>query len=91
MMTYPGKKQWVDCKCDNKCVFGYTRTDGEQTLLAIFNFSDKEAVVAPELDGPATMLLHTDWDGFGGKTRRSMKKSIEKRLAPYCGVLYKVK
>lgn len=88
--TYDGFK-WIDCKSDNKCVFGYTRTDGEKTILVIFNFSDTEADIALELDGSATMLLHTDWEVFGGKTRRSMKKYIEKQLPPYCGVLYEVK
>ncbi len=56
---YDGFK-WVDSKSDNKCAIGYTRTDGNQTLLAIFNFSDREAALAPELDGKATMLLNTD-------------------------------
>lgn len=88
--TYDGFK-WVDCKSDNKCVFHYTRTDGKQTLLAMFNFSDKEAAIVPELDGGVTMLLHTDWDAFDGNTRCSMKKSLEKQLPPYCGVLYAVK
>lgn len=88
--TYDGFK-WVDCKSKNKCVFGYTRTDGKQTLLALFNFSDKEAAMAPELDGSATMLLNTGWESFGGNARRSTKKSIEKQLPPYCGILYEVK
>ena len=47
-------------KSDNKCVFGYSRTDGKQTLLTLFNFSDKEATIAPDLDGKITMLLNTD-------------------------------
>ena len=88
--TYNGFK-WVDCKSENKCVFGYTRTDGKQTLFVIFNFSDVKATIAPEVEGIATMILHTDWEAFGGNTRRSMKKSIEKQLPPYCGVFYEVK
>lgn len=85
--TYDGFK-WVDCKSDNKCVFGYIRTDGTQTLLALFNFSDKDAGIAPELDASATMLLHTNWDVFGGNTCSCTKESI---LPPYCGVLYEMK
>lgn len=57
--SYDGFK-WVDCKSDNKCVFAYTRTDGKQTMLAIFNFSDKEASIAPEFDKNVTLLLNTD-------------------------------
>jgi len=43
------------------------------------------------MDRSAAMILHTDWEAYGGNTRRSMKKSIEKQLPPYCGVLYVVK
>ena len=56
---YNGFK-WVDCKSENKCIFGYTRADGKQILLAIFNFSDKDEIIAPELVGKVTMLLNTD-------------------------------
>lgn len=85
--TYDGFK-WVDCKSDNKCVFGYTRTDGKQTLLAIFNFSDREAALAPELDGKATMLLNTDWEPFGGKTKRLMRKRIPSSIPAFCGMVF---
>ncbi len=35
--------------------------------LALFNFSDKETEIAPELDGKVTMLLNTGWESFGGE------------------------
>ena len=85
--TYDGFK-WVDCKSENKCVFGYTRTDGKQTLLALFNFSDKDAAIAPEPDGKVTMLLNTDWESFGGKTKRSTCKSIPNLIPAFSGVLF---
>ena len=85
--TYDSFK-WVDCNSDNKCVFGYTRTDGKQTLLALFNFSDKEAVIAPELDGKVTMLLNTDWEPFGGNTKQAMRKSIPDLTPAFCGMLF---
>ena len=85
--TYDGFK-WVDCKSDNKCVFGYTRTDGKQTLLAIFNFSNKDAVIAPELEGKVTMLLNTDWETFGGNTKRSIYKSIPDAIPAFSGIWF---
>lgn len=85
--TYDGFK-WVDCKSDNKCVFGYTRTDGKQTLLALFNFSDKKAVIAPNLDGKVTMLLNTDWEPFGGNTKRRNCKEILETLPAFGGMLF---
>jgi len=85
--TYDGFK-WVDCRSENKCVFGYTRTDGKQTILAIFNFSDREAAIAPEPKGKVTMLLNTDWEAFGGSTKRSMRKCIPNTIPAFCGVLF---
>lgn len=85
--SYDGFK-WVDCKSDNKCVFAYTRTDGKQTMLAIFNFSDKEASIAPEFDKNVTLLLNTDWEQFGGKTVKDFKTSLPQTLPSFTGVLF---
>ena len=65
------------------------RTDGKQTLLALFNFSDRDAVIAPELNGEATMLLNTDWEPFGGKTKWEKCKSISNSIPAFCGILYR--
>ena len=88
--TYDGFK-WVDCKSNNKCVFGYTRTDGKQTLLALFNFSDRDASIAPEVKGKVTMLLNTDWEQYGGKTKHCSTASIPTVMQPYSGLLYRIK
>ena len=88
--TYDGFK-WVDCKSNNKCVFAYTRTGKKNTVLAIFNFSDKEATIDPKLNGTLTMLLSTDWELFGGKTAKSIKKSLIKNIPPFTGLLYTYK
>ena len=40
--TYDGFK-WVDNISDNPCVFGYTRTDGKDTVLIALSFSDVPA------------------------------------------------
>ena len=80
--------KWVDCCCANKCVFGYTRTDEEQILLALLHFSDQEAAVSPEIDGKMTLLLNTDRERFGGKTAESVKPSIPSMLLPFTGILF---
>lgn len=85
--TYDGFK-WVDCQSGNKCVFGYTRTDGKQTLLALFNFSDEEASIAPEWDEDATLLLNTDWEAFGGRSVQSFKRSLPQTIPPLTGLLF---
>lgn len=88
--TYDGFK-WVDCRSDNKCVFAYTRTGKRESVLVILNFSDKEATVAPELDGNVTILMNTDWEMFGGQTAKSIKKTICKTIPPFTGMLYSYK
>ena len=85
--TYDGFK-WIDCKSENNCVFGYTRTDGKQMLLALFNFSDQDAAITPNLDGKVTLLLHTDWEPFGGRTPNSKKRTIATSIPAFSGILY---
>ncbi len=88
--TYDGFK-WVDCKSDNKCVFAYTRTGKKTSILTVFNFSDKEAMLSPELGGQLTMLLNTDWELFGGKTRKAVLKKIPAKICPYSGMIFSYK
>ncbi len=85
--TYNGFK-WVDCKSDNKCVFAYTRTGKSDSVLVVLNFSDKEASITPELDGKVTLLLNTDWELFGGKTIKSVKRTIPQTILPFTGLLF---
>ena len=85
--TYDGFK-WVDCQTDNKCIFAYTRTSENSTVLAVFNFSDKESTIEPKLDGKLTILLNTDWEQFGGTTSKSATELIDKSIPPFTGILY---
>ncbi len=85
--TYNGFK-WVDCKSENKCVFAYTRTGKKNSVFVILNFSDKEASIAPKLDGKVTLLLNTDWKLFGGKTIKSIRRTIPKTILPFTGLLF---
>ncbi len=85
--TYDGFK-WVDCGCDNKCVFGYTRTDGKQTLLILLNFSDSEAAIAPQTNGKLTMLFNSDMERFGGKTAECEKTEPAASLPAFSAIIY---
>ena len=88
--TYDGFK-WIDCHSDNKCVFAYTRTDGNSTILTIFNFSDKESSVELDIKGEFEPLLNTDWEEFGGKTSKSVSKKFINIIQPFSGILYRYK
>ena len=83
--------QWLNCGCANPCVFGISRPMGEETVLAFFNFSDKAALIEPDISGRVRMLINSDWEDFGGKTKRVARQRIMKRLPAYSAVVYSCK
>lgn len=83
--TYDGFK-WVDCKTDNKCVFAYTRTDGNDTVLAVFNFSDREATISIDTAKKYRVLLHTNWEEYGGATPKALTP-LPDIIPPITGIL----
>jgi 1,4-alpha-glucan branching enzyme len=49
--------KWIENVNENPCVFGYTRTDGSDTILVLLNFSDVSANLSlPKMD----MIFATD-------------------------------
>ena len=81
----------VDCRSDNPCVFGYARYGKNSKVLVFLNFSDQKAKIDPMIWGEAKMILNSDWNSWGGETKRVQKKSVQKILAPYSGVIYQLK
>lgn len=70
--SYEGFK-WVDNISDNPCVFGYTRTDGKDTVLVALNFSDVSANLSlPQMDA----IFATD------------TTATHHTLPPYSGVIF---
>lgn len=51
--------KWVDSISDNPCVFGYTRTDGKDTVLVLPNFSNVNANLTLDQSVNAALLLST--------------------------------
>ncbi len=83
--------QWLNCRSQNPCVFGFSRPMGKETLLVFLNFSDKAAIIEPDVQGDVSMLINTDWQDFGGKTKKAARRRIMKRLPAYSGVVYSCK
>ena len=88
--SYDGFK-WVNLKSDNPCVFAYTRTGKKNKILVILNFSDLEATISPDIEAKTTLLLSTDWEAYGGKTKKSLKRLLPKTISPYTGLLFQCK
>lgn len=84
---------WLDCNQTQPCVYVMQRSGAGETLVGIFHFSDQAQrcdLAALLGDRRAHILLHTDWEEFGGSTKR--KKTAPRRLPlpPYCGILLQV-
>lgn len=61
--------KWADCNQNDNCIYAITRYSGEEILLAIFNFSDKDVKnysLTLETGKTARLLLHSNWHKYGG-------------------------
>ena len=84
----PDNFQWLRCGSANPCVFGISRPLGKDTVLAFFNFSDKAAIIEPDVHGDFSMLINSDWDVYGGNSKKIARRRIMKRLPAFSGVIY---
>ncbi len=62
--------KWIDCHLEKKCVYSFLRKSKEQTLIAVFNFSDKIADYEMEIEDAQELvtLLDTDEQKYGGNS-----------------------
>ena len=89
--------EWIDCHQESKCIYAIKRQAGNKQVIGIFNFSDKvqnEYEVALSKEHAVTMLLNTDWERFGGKSKEENEQENMDRLVitlpPFTGVLYEI-
>ena len=75
---------------ENTCVFGYVRRAKRSALAVFLNFSDREAVISPRLEGKLSLLLDTQWQSFGGQCPRRRSRSLIRTLPPFGGAVYSV-
>lgn len=90
--------QWLDCHQEEKCIYAFMRTDSNEQIIAVFNFSDKiQKKYKLELpgDGTLTLLLDSNRDIYGGTnhyddpyTVKTKKGSVPLTLPPYSAVYY---
>lgn len=67
--------RWLPTDEDAPCVFAWERRSAEEHLIAVCNFSDKPYVFSSP-DSNADILLHTDWERFGGQTKENQESFI---------------
>lgn len=87
--------RWIDCHCEQECVYAYARCSNSKTLVAVFNFSDKnvEYTLNLEQESELKLLIDTDNEIYGGKSSpdvvlKTVNGSAELELPPFSGRLY---
>lgn len=87
--------RWIDCHQEQKCVYAYERNGNAQTLIAVFNFSDKtvDYDLSLEFAFNLNLLIDSDHQIYGGNTisksvLHSKSNSICLQLSPFSGRLY---
>ena len=59
---------WLDGSGEESCVFAIQRQGGGERLVALFNFGAQARQYRLPTTAGAKLLLHTDWQRFGGST-----------------------
>lgn len=88
--------RWLDCQRETRCIYTIQRKSKEETLIAVFNFGEKEQKkyrIALTKVKKIKEILYTDWERFGGRTSEKIAVSslvgeeIACTLAPFSGLL----
>lgn len=91
----PDAFRWLDADADAPCVFAWERRGAGERLLAVCNFAD-EPYAFPLPCPDCTVLLHTDWERFGGQAKENGRSfladgdGISLELAKFSAVLLKI-
>jgi len=98
-----GNFKWVDCHQEEKCIYSLSRQGKKDTLLAIFNFSNKDCVnynIPIKKGQKIKLILHSNFEEFGGDVSvtdkiYTIKKKADKmflsvNVKGYSGILFKV-
>lgn len=87
--------EWLDCHSEEKCVYTFLRRSKKQTLLAVFNFSDKAVDYKLKLDEVSSLelLIDSNEPRFGGEFGETVLPKIKNgtatfNLTAFSGQLY---
>ena len=89
--------QWIDCHQEEKCVYVFERRSEEETILALFNFSDQTQEYQIRLEEEYDLLMASDMEVYGGNRKYTKKDKIlpagenALKLSPFSAVFYEKK
>ncbi len=77
--------EWLDCHSEEKCVYAFLRRSKNQTLLAVFNFSDKAVDYKLKLNDISSLelLIDSNEPRFGGNFGETVPPKIKNRTATF--------
>ena len=92
---------WLDCHQEERCIYAFLRRSKDECLAVILNLSDQTqgdyrletGFADPVCPAEPELLLHTDWESFGGSTPETAviwkkeQESLLLTLPPYSGIL----
>ena len=92
---------WLDCHQEERCIYAFLRRSKDECLAVILNLSDQTqgdyrletGFADPVCPAKPELLLHTDWESFGGSTPETAviwkkeQESLLLTLPPYSGIL----
>ena len=86
--------RWIDCNNTENCLYAVERKSGNETLAAVFNFSDTEksySLCTENEDVSAEVLIHTDWYRFGGDSEEKNSVDLQNIVLPrFSGILFRL-
>ncbi|MGN0478070.1 MAG: alpha amylase C-terminal domain-containing protein, partial [Hominenteromicrobium sp.] len=93
---YDGGFRWLDCHQEERCLYAVERRAGNERLIGILNFSDRQQADYVLDIGSAkrlSVLLCSDWQRFGGTTPEASEAvrledtALHVTLEPFSGLL----
>ena len=86
--------RWIDCDNTENCIYAIERKSGNETLAAVFNFSDSEKKYSLSSDSgysEGEILINTDWYRFGGNSEEKTEIDLRNIILPkFSGILIKI-
>lgn len=86
--------EWLDCHQENECIYAIQRKGNSQIVCGVFNLSNgtKQYKIPFKDDSEYGILLHSDWERFGGQTKEiceTARKDQVISMPPFSAVLLK--